>query len=145
MARRRKTYVINKSFQYRFVLYVCSWVCALSIIYPLVIFGLFDWFIDYLQPGNDPEVLRQISESKQSLIMWLGIMQLVFLGFLAFFSIIISHRIAGPLHKLKKAFIDAQEGKFTTTLKFRKHDHFMDLAEEFNEMMKSIQNKSEKR
>jgi hypothetical protein len=47
MPVRRARFLINQKFQLRFSFYVCSWIFALSLAYPLIIYNLFEFFIKY--------------------------------------------------------------------------------------------------
>jgi methyl-accepting chemotaxis protein len=49
-----------------------------------------------------------------------------------------SHKIAGPLYKLRVFLQKAREGKLQESLKFRKGDHFTELADDYNAMVKSF-------
>jgi hypothetical protein len=40
-AYKRSIILINKDFQFRFSFYVCSWLIALSFVYPLIIANVF--------------------------------------------------------------------------------------------------------
>jgi HAMP domain-containing protein len=57
---------------------------------------------------------------------------------LAAIIIFISHRIAGPLFRLKQYMEKVENGDFSAELKFRKHDAIHDVAESFNRMVASI-------
>lgn len=50
-------------------------------------------------------------------------------------GIMTTHRIAGPLIKLQRAFDEIKEGNFDYRLQFRQEDDLADLAASFNEMM----------
>ena len=50
-------------------------------------------------------------------------------------SIRLSHRFVGPLVRLRKALRQAALGETPTTLEFRQHDFWQDLAVNFNALM----------
>lgn len=68
----------------------------------------------------------------------------VILAFIVIYVIYLSHRTAGPLHKLKQAMDQVGEGDFSSKLKFRKHDEIHDVAESFNRMVENLKNKFSK-
>ena len=53
-------------------------------------------------------------------------------------SIFLSHRIAGPLFKIRRAMDDVTRGNFDQRITFRKNDHFMELQDTFNEMVQHL-------
>lgn len=57
----------------------------------------------------------------------------------AYDSIKLSNRFAGPMVRLRKGIQAVTEGEPTVNLKFRKGDFWSDVADEFNEMVASIE------
>jgi len=136
--KRRKLFLINKPFQYRFTLFVCSWLIALSFAYPLLIKSLFDYFTQYLEADPMGPMSQQIAQIKSEVITLLILLQTVLIVLSAMISIFMSHRIAGPLFKLKRYFVEAAAGNLEQVITFRKGDYFKELATEYNNMMEKI-------
>jgi methyl-accepting chemotaxis protein len=134
MAYRRSIFLINRRFQFRFAFYVCSWLIALSFVYPLIIFQLFDFFLRYMAADPNAPDVTTIVQTRESLLYLLIAMQFILLSVTFLISIFMSHRIAGPLFKLKKYFSEAAQGRLGDRLFFRKSDHFHDIADSFNTM-----------
>ena len=65
------------------------------------------------------------------------ILPLVFLV-LAAIVIFISHRIAGPLHRLKMFMSKVGQGDLSVKLSFRNYDAIHDVADCFNEMVENL-------
>ncbi len=53
-------------------------------------------------------------------------------------SIYMSHKIAGPLYRLKKCFLDVAKGDLSFEMRLRKGDELTDLVDDFNGMLKSL-------
>jgi methyl-accepting chemotaxis protein len=139
MGYRRTRIVINKPFQYRFVFYLCSWVLVLSLIYPTLVSGIYDSIImSFKAEPLLQKFVPQVQQIQERVLVWLVILQALFIGLIGLIGLFVSHRIAGPLYKLKLFFAEAQKGNLRTDLSFRKGDHFMDLANEFNVTMAAI-------
>ena len=56
-------------------------------------------------------------------------------------SLIYSHRIAGPIYRLKKAIEALQEGKKISYIKLRPGDEFQDLADSLEKLRVILKNK----
>jgi sensor histidine kinase YesM len=138
MPIRRRLFLINKQFQLRFAFYVCSWIIALSLAYPLIISTLFDSFIRYLALDPLGPALTHLEKSREEFLSLLAIMQVVLVAVTFFLSIFLSHKIAGPLYKLKRYFQEARDGNIKQKLSFRKRDYFLELVPEYNAMMEAI-------
>lgn len=138
MLHRRSIFLINKRFQLRFSFYVCSWLIALSFAYPLIISNLFDYFLRYLALDPMGPALANIEKTRQELLELLLVMQVIFLSLTFLISIFMSHKIAGPLYKLRRFFAEAKEGNYSQKLTFRKRDYFQELVPAYNAMMESV-------
>ena len=141
MANQRSLFLINRNFQLRFSLYVVSWLIPLSMIYPVIIYKLFDIFVRYIVVDVTGPAITTFETTKAQMLWLLIFLQALFLFVTFLISIYMSHRIAGPLYKLGKFLQEIKNGNFSQELKFRKGDHFLDLALDFNEMMDSVRAK----
>lgn len=141
MLYKRGQVLINKRFQLKFAFFVCSWIFALSMIYPILIYNVFEYFLKLAQSGQVQGVavsVDRIRALENQMLMFLGVLQLLFLGITFLLSIFLSHRIAGPIHKLRKSMEEVSKGNFDLRISFRKNDHFMELQDTFNEMMQHL-------
>lgn len=124
---KRSVFLINPRFQYKFSFILISFVLLSTIIYPFVIFDLFERIIQ-LQPDKAADV----AGARNDLLVVLAVVEAVILGFLFIFSIFVSHKIAGPMYKLKNHLRALREGAELKPLFFRNGDYFKDVAEEVN-------------
>ncbi|MEK6577981.1 MAG: methyl-accepting chemotaxis protein [Bdellovibrionota bacterium] len=137
--------MINRPFQLRFSLYVCSWLFALSLVYPLIIYNLFLFFLRYIITDPHSAAGENLIQMRQEVMVLLVTLQVIFLAVTFLLSMFTSHRIAGPLHKLKNHFRLVKTGALDQDVRFRKRDHFGDVADGFNEMVHGLRNIAEKR
>lgn len=144
MLHRRSIILIDRKFQLRFAFYVCSWLFALSFVYPLIIHSLFDFFLKYVALDPNGPTVTAMQRTRQELLSVLVTLQLVFLSVTFLISIFLSHKIAGPIFKLKKFFEKLKDGNLSESLKFRKADHFQEVAALYNEMTQGLRGLLEK-
>jgi methyl-accepting chemotaxis protein len=64
--------------------------------------------------------------------------------FIFIFAILISHRIAGPIHRIKSVIRDIGDGKLDVPIYLRKNDELHDLAEELNKMQENLKARLQK-
>lgn len=85
-------------------------------------------------------------EGRSRLLMVLTVQTVcVILGMVGL-AIFTTHRLAGPLIGLLRAFEDVKAGKLDRQLRFRESDrHLADLEHAFNEMMASLRERVEER
>ncbi|MEN2998544.1 MAG: hypothetical protein ABDH28_05870 [Brevinematia bacterium] len=73
-------------------------------------------------------------------ILALSVLQIILI---VVFGLFFSHKIAGPVHRIKKELRDIAEGRLPVTheIKLRKKDFLLDIAKEVNNTLKSIANR----
>lgn len=130
---KRTIFVINPKFQYYFAFVICSLVFIASLIYPITIYDIYAKVISQ-QPGQAAE----LTQNRQDLLLLLLALQTAFIGVVFVVCIFLSHKIAGPLYKLKSYLIDIRNGKDIAPLYFRKGDNFHDVAAEVTETMEYL-------
>ncbi len=140
---RRKNYLIDPQFQNKIILlfFILS-ISVLSIIY------LFDsyYFEYFIQKGKDLNLeqghvyYRLLEEQKDKMDRVFIITSITVTILVVIFGLILSHKIAGPLYRLRQYFMN-NEYENGTDLRFRKGDFFTDIPQVIN---KSLKEKSRK-
>jgi sensor histidine kinase YesM len=101
-----------------------------SFIYPLTIIDIYD-SIAAMRPSKAQEVFKL----RNNLLVILLLIQLALMGIVFAVSIFISHKIAGPIYKLKKYLNDVTSGNTNEELFFRSGDYFKEIATDVNEFV----------
>jgi hypothetical protein len=135
---KRSVFLINPSFQLKFSLIVCSVILISTMIYPIIIYDFFQMVL-----AANPTAAKNVEAAQNDLIFYLVFIQLVItlLVFLVF--IFFTHKIAGPLYKLKNHLTGIREGNAITPLTFRAGDYFLDVAEEVSLFLETVSNNQE--
>jgi len=141
MAKRRSILLLDPKFQLRFSFYVCSWILALSLLFPAVIYSLFEWIIMRTATHMTPEVRASLNDIQSDVFWNLVLLEATYMGLIVLISLFLSHRIVGPIYKLRKYLHGATNGNLLADLKFRKADHFQDLATDYNAMITGVRNR----
>jgi len=81
--------------------------------------------------------LKLWAETKIVLFLFLGI-AIFLVGFIA---LLFSHRIAGPIYRLRKLAETLAEGKDIPPVKFRNYDEFKEVAAAFEKLRNSLKSK----
>lgn len=83
------------------------------------------------------EIFKQIlNETNRSLVIKLFFLLL----FIAWSSVYLSHKIAGPFYRFQVAFKEIDKGNLTTRIHLRKYDEGQFLADLFNETFDRFEN-----
>ncbi len=143
MKLQRRNYIVHKKFQFRMLGLLLILVFAATLFTTLVnhyffLSSIVNFIEQYGQPPTGGEL---IIASTRPLFIILPIAFLV----LAVVCIFVSHRIAGPLYRLKMFMEKVQNGDYTVNLRFRKGDAIHDVADCFNQMVEGIKQSFDQR
>ena len=78
---------------------------------------------------------RFLEGQGQSLLLIFIICSFLAIAIVAISGLILSHRIAGPIHRLKMHFAELTQGKVMPKLSFRKNDFFTEVPGVINEYL----------
>lgn len=122
---KRSTFLIDPKFQLRFSIVVSTMFILGSIVYTFVVYD----FINDL--GNQYALTKLgVSEAAKSFLLFIVPFQFLLSALVVLTSIFLTHKVAGPLYKLKNHLTHIREGDPITPLEFRTGDNFQDVAEE---------------
>ncbi len=147
MANNRRIFIINPEFQYKFCLIICGIVFLVSLLYPVVVYDLIHMLETNYQeiqaslPAGSPQINFEELYKGTMFILFLIIAAVLCLTFVA--SILISHKIAGPMYKMTMFLRSIREGGAIHELTFRDGDQFEEVAEELNETLEYLTNRDE--
>ena len=136
--RQYKNFLIDHKFQIGYILFFVFYG-MLAALGSLVIIGsfqksLFDKIFVSDEAIQNPALLFSFIETLERI----GIAISVFLFFYslvgAFFGLLFSHRISGPIVALRRHIKNLKEGDYVSQIKLRKNDELKILEQELNEL-----------
>jgi len=133
---KRRNYFIEKSFQSKFILKFC----ALVVLGGLLTIGLL-YFLAMKSTTvsfvNSRVVVRTTADFILPVLIQTVAIVAIIVGFATVIvTLLVSHKIAGPLYRFKKVMEDLQEGDFSHDFRIRHLDQLQDLAGSFNDTIK---------
>lgn len=138
MKNPRKHLLIHPAFQVRFAFQFTLAVLVFSSIFPVFVYTMFESMAQQNFFAKHPGALQHLREARYDVTIFFFVVVLV-AGLLSFFlALFHSHRIAGPLYKLRMSMVQMQQGVLDRHVKFRAKDNFPELAEGFNSMTDAI-------
>lgn len=139
--RKLKNYWLNSQFQGRYIRALLASSCIAMVLYGVVFYRHVKENYDTLvkiSPMPD-ESKEQLYKELNDIIMYLSASSAVFLVLVALIGLIYSHRVAGPLFKIKSVCKDICDGNVNARIKLRPNDEFRDVAEQLNKMIDKLQ------
>lgn len=140
MANRRKQWIINKSFQHNFILATTIPLCLLLCLFWAGIEVTFYHMIEYAKEIGLPKnhsffiFLKEQKKNSLYLLFYLSIPSMIIYFC---WAVVYSNKIAGPLYRLNRYFIDLQNNPIDKIplLSFRKNDYFQEVTESINRFL----------
>ncbi len=134
----RKNFLINPRFQLSFLAYTLV-VSILTIAF----FWASDYFFFYkfkqlgqgLGLPSNHVFFQFLNEQHATKNTYYAIAALVSLTFLSIWGLLLSHRVAGPLYRLRKHLHSVAQGDTLSDVRFRKGDFFQEVADAYNLQM----------
>jgi methyl-accepting chemotaxis protein len=135
---RRKVYLINPRFQWRFIGFMAAVsLLAIAILFVSNILFFRNMHAEAISVGLAPDnpYFDFLKEQQASLSkVYFGVSAVAFVVMVGL-GILYSHRIAGPLHNLNNRMRQIAESGTPAPVRFRRKDQFQELAESFNAMI----------
>jgi len=122
-----KRRILVNSFQHRLLVGNMLYLASVVLAFGVVLFGP----VVALLMDDSVALARREIAARQLIVMqervWFAIPVLIALCILH--AAVVSHRIAGPLHRFKQIFADLAKGDLTMKVNLRKHDYLRQEAE----------------
>jgi methyl-accepting chemotaxis protein len=128
---RRRHFFIDKHLQTKYLLLTILLLLSYSLIFVILI------FLPYILPIHFNLPLEERAEAARVLLalnksVWPAL--LVAILILGVLSIFITHKIVGPIYRLKKALGEMIEGNLDVRVTLRKGDDLQELADHVNQL-----------
>lgn len=138
---RRKIYFIEKNFQTRFILRFCLLVLIGTLVFAGMIYFLGRGTSTLTFLHAKARVLSTSDFLFPILVQTAIVVTIVVSIFTIILTLFISHKIAGPLYRLKKELDTIGKGMFPEDFRIRKKDQLQDLAKSLSSMVKGLKEK----
>jgi hypothetical protein len=134
----RKNFLINPKFQLSFLAYTLG-VSMLTIGFFYAADAYFFWKFHQLGQGlglpSNHVFFQFLDEQRATKNTYYAIAAGVTVSFLTIWGMLLSHRVAGPLYRLRKHATSVAQGETMSDVRFRKGDFFQEVADAYNLQM----------
>lgn len=135
---KRRKYLIDREFQFKFILKFCALVAAGGLLFMAIL------YFSVMQSTavsivNSRVVVRSTADLILPILIQTVIAVTIIISLATIFvTLIISHKIAGPLYRFKKVIQELENGDFSSDFQIRNLDQLQELAGAFNSMIKKV-------
>lgn len=131
---RRRNYLIDKDFQFRYIGRI-----VFGMIIMALVLGFTVYFTTWARIMDEfytiPKIASQYAALFGSVTKVMAVFLLLFLIVAAVVSVFTSHSIAGPMYRFEKTLQAIAQGDLTLRIGLRKTDEFKHVAETLNRMV----------
>ena len=138
MKNSRRQYLINPQFQLKFSFLVTLAMFTFNMAFPFFFLSMLDTAASQSFITKNPLAVQALKEARSEFIILMVVLEVCFVLLTFVLAIFHSHKIAGPLYKLKISMTALKQGVLDRHISFRAKDNFTELAEEFNSMSDAI-------
>lgn len=141
--RKIKNYLINPDFQLKFVVYfIVSGVAVVGGMMAFIIRTMTHLRQELLRQKYTSEGLRALlNETTTEMIFIMGLTLVIFAGVAFVYSVIISHRIAGPVVAINAFINDLKKGNYESQRRLRDYDDLKSIMDNLYELAESLKGK----
>jgi methyl-accepting chemotaxis protein len=131
----RRQYIVDWSYQIKFAMRLFMAVLAVAIA-TFVVAGVRLWTV-----MDSPELLDQVDviEPLSAVSIALGFEVLISIPIILFFGIRQSHKVVGPMGRIKRTLETIGDGDFSPRIKLRDGDVLGELAQDINRMAEKLE------
>ena len=142
--RRLRNYLLDSSLQLRFASYLVFVAAAIAAGLGWLLWNAYSEssrLVALGDPRVDDALASALAHEDRHRMAWLAVALVVVVLFLAFFAVVITHRVAGPALFLARVCRGVGEGKLARPRPLRRHDLLVDLADEVTLMIEMLREK----
>ena len=133
---RRRTYLVDRSFQIKYILLLMAWGVVLSALFGLWTYQAHQQVIETVVRGPEQRALMARVDRQ---LMWplagIGALSVTALGLLGF---VITHRVAGPVYVMGHFVNLLAQGRYPTRRALRKHDELQGFYARFLDAIEAM-------
>ncbi len=139
---KRRRYLVEGKFQLKFAGMILLFMFAVALFSSLTIYYntwmlLGEKLANVYPQGRLAGILKQAN-----FVLFMRL--LLIAPLVCVLAIVLSHRIAGPIFRIKKTLDEAVKGDYSKRLYLRKTDELKDVAESINNLMELLEKKKNK-
>lgn len=139
--------MVDRPFQLKYAVLLSLLGALVAVLFSIHVFYFLNENIQVFIPNfnENPEIAKIIFSEQKKIALYLCVLIFLVISVLFFVGVMITHRIVGPALVLKRKMQELSDGDYSARVFLRKGDELKDLADTFNSMAESLENKFNKK
>lgn len=143
MYHQRRIYLVDRSFQLKYILWLIAWGVVVAALFGLWTYQAHQQAVETVV--RDPEQ-RALFESANRQLIWalagIGALSAAALGLLGF---VMTHRVAGPIYVMSHLLNLLAQGRYPSKRGLRKSDELQDFYAQFTDTVRAMRERETER
>lgn len=137
--RHRRTYLVDRSFQLKYILLLMGWGVALAALFGLWAYQAHEQAIELLvRDGAQRALVAHASRQLLWVLVAIAVLSAAALGLIGF---LMTHRVAGPVYVMGKFLSLLSQGRYPSRRSLRKHDELQRFHAQFMETIEAMKDR----
>jgi hypothetical protein len=135
---RRQHWLVNRSFQFRFVRAMLLVLLVMAVVAILGMYGALQLTIAAYDLRREAFIVALFNT-----VAWTVVVEFILLvPIVGWIGLLLTHKVAGPLVRIRAVLAEMTKGNFDIHLRLRKGDALTDLAEDINRLAAFLRSRS---
>lgn len=134
--RHRRTYLVDRSFQLKYILLLMAWGLALAALFGVWAYQAHEQAIELV--ARDPAQRALVAHANRQLLWVLGAIAVLSSAALGLIGFIMTHRVAGPVYVIGGFLAQLAQGRYPSRRALRKHDELKRLHAQLLETVDAL-------
>jgi HAMP domain-containing protein len=141
--KRRRIPIIDARFQWKYTLIITALGAGITTIMGALLYRAHEANTRILDLETSPRVSAQVVRGDQIFLLWLLALVVVMGLALAFWGLVVTHRVSGPLYVLARYLHDIAAGRYPDLRPLRRHDELQEFFAAFEDAVSHLRERDE--
>ncbi|MBN1962478.1 MAG: hypothetical protein JW841_16205 [Deltaproteobacteria bacterium] len=140
-SRRRAIPIIDARFQWKYTLIITALGVGITAIMGAFLYRAHADNTRLLELEGNLLLQQQVMRGDQIFLLYIVVLVIVMTVALAFWGLVVTHRVSGPLHVIARYLNQLADGRYPDLRPLRKHDELQDFFATFEDAVNRLKNK----
>jgi hypothetical protein len=141
--KRRTIPIVDARFQWKYTLIITALGAGITAIMGAFLFRAHNDNTRLLDLDQNPQLTEQVVHGDQIFLLYLIVLVVVMGLALAFWGLVVTHRVSGPLYVIARYFGELADGRYPDLRPLRRHDELQEFFGSFEDAVTGLRSRDE--
>ena len=139
----RRSYIVKRRLQWKIFAYIIIMLFSFTLFVGISVYSPLLTILYSSLPPQDA-TLQEAAHFFLAIEKYIWVSIVIVMGLIGFYSIVLSHKIAGPIYRFERTLQEVGQGNLSLRIHLRKHDELQELGAEFNRALAFLDGQMQK-